>query len=113
MPFNFARFGPAEVAYLDTWRSEPINVDALRVFSEEVPNLDLRGHLADITAPTLVITGADDYICGPVCAAELSAGIAGAREVIVRDAGHMVVIEQPQVFYDEVADFLGSVIRFD
>jgi proline-specific peptidase len=108
MPFNFARFGPAEAAYVETWRSEPVNGDALRVFSQDVPKLDLRSGLARITAPTLVITGEDDYICGPVCAAELSAAIPGAREVIVGDAGHMVVIEQPQAFHDEVADFLES-----
>jgi len=108
MPFNFARFGPAEAAYLDTWRSEPINGDALRVFSEEVPSLDLRSRLANITAPTLVITGLEDYVCGPVCAAELTAAIPGAREVIVADAGHMVVVEQPLSFHDEVAAFLTS-----
>jgi proline iminopeptidase len=108
MPFNFARFGPVEAAYLDTWRSEPVNGDALRVFSVDVSSLDLRSRLGDITAPTLVITGEEDYICGPVCAAELSAAIAGAREVIVADAGHLVAIEQPEAFHDEVANFLES-----
>jgi proline iminopeptidase len=108
MPFNFAKFGPAEAAYLDTFRSEPINGDAQRVFGQELPSLDLRPRLQDITAPTLVIAGEEDFICGPVCAAEISGAIRGAREVIVRDAGHMVVFEQRQVFHDEVADFLES-----
>jgi proline-specific peptidase len=108
MPFNFAKFGPAEAAYLDTFRSEPINGAAQRVFGQELPSLDLRPRLRDITAPTLVITGEEDFICGPVCAAEISGAIRGAREVIVRDAGHMVVFEQRQAFHDEVADFLAS-----
>ena len=108
MPFNFARFGPVEAGYLDTFRSETINGDALRVFGEDLPSLDLRGRLPNITAPTLVITGEDDFICGPVCAHEISAAIPGAREAIVGDAGHMVFVEQPQAFHDEVADFLEA-----
>jgi proline-specific peptidase len=108
MPFYFARYGPAEDAYVDTFRSDPINGDAQRVFGSELPTLDLRTHLASITAPTLVITGEEDFICGPVCAHEITAAIPGAREVIVADAGHMVVFEQRQAFHDEVAAFLES-----
>ena len=108
MPFYFARFGAAEAGYLDTFSSENINADALKVFGEEIPSLDLRTRIASITAPTLVITGEEDFICGPVCAAEMSRAIPGAREVIVGDAGHMVFVEQPQAFHDEVADFLES-----
>ena len=108
MPFYFARFGAAEAGYLDTFSSENINADAMKVFGEEIPSLDLRSRIASITAPTLVITGEEDFICGPVCAAEMTRAIPGAREVIVGDAGHMVFVEQPQAFHDEVADFLGS-----
>jgi pimeloyl-ACP methyl ester carboxylesterase len=53
-----------------------------------------------------VITGDDDFICGPVCSKEIAAGIQGAREVVVGDSGHMVFIEQARAFHDEVADFL-------
>ncbi len=108
MPFYFAHFGPAEAAYVDTFRSDPINGDAQRAFGRELPDLDLRSRLAEITAPTLVITGEDDFICGPVCAHEISAAIRGAREVIVPAAGHMVVFEQRRAFHDHVATFLES-----
>jgi len=108
MPFYFSRFGSAEQGYLDTIRSETINGDALRVFGEEIPTLDLRTRLQNISVPTLVITGEEDFICGPVCAADMSAAIPGAHEVIVGDSGHMVFVEQAQRFHDEVADFLGD-----
>jgi proline-specific peptidase len=108
MPFYFARFGPAEAGYLDTFSSETINADALTAFGEQMPSLDLRDRIAAITAPTLVITGDEDFICGPVCAREITAAIPGAREVIIGDAGHMVFVEQAQAFHDEVADFLGA-----
>src|SRR5260370_508520 len=57
-------------------------------------------------ALTLVITGDEDFICGPVCADDLCAAIASAKRVIVGDSGHMIFVEQPQAFHDEVADFL-------
>ena len=108
MPFYFARYGPDEAAYVNTFRADPINSDAQRAFGSELPTLDLRGSDSKITAPTLVITGEEDFICGPVCAHEMTAAIPGAREVIVPDAGHMVVFEQRRAFHDEIADFLGS-----
>jgi pimeloyl-ACP methyl ester carboxylesterase len=109
MPLYFAHYGPVEAGYLDTIRSDSVNADALRLFNDEIFNtFDLRGTLQNITAPTLVINGDEDFICGPVCAAEISAAIPGAREVIVGDSGHMVFVEQPQAFHDEVADFLEA-----
>jgi pimeloyl-ACP methyl ester carboxylesterase len=108
-PLYFARYGDAEAGYADTLRSETINADTLLLFNREIFNtFDLRDRLSNITAPTLVITGEDDFICGPMCAAEIGAAIPGSREVIVGDAGHMVFIEQPQAFHDEVAAFLES-----
>jgi proline iminopeptidase len=79
------------------------------LFNREFFNtFDLRDRLPRITAPTLVIAGDDDFICGPLCSAEIAAAIPGARQVIVGDAGHMVFVEQAQAFHDEVADFLES-----
>jgi pimeloyl-ACP methyl ester carboxylesterase len=108
-PLYFARYGEAEAGYADTLRSDTINADTLVLFNREIFNtFDLRDRLPRITAPTLVITGEDDFICGPICAAEISAAIPGAHQVIVGDSGHMVFVEQPQPFHDEVADFLES-----
>ena len=109
MPLYFARYGPVEAGYLDTLRSDVLNADALKLFNGEIFNtFDLRDRLPGIRAPTLVITGDDDFICGPVCAAEITAAVPGAREVVVGDSGHMVFVEQPQAFHDEVGDFLDA-----
>lgn len=106
-PLYFAHFGPVEAGYLDSLRSETINADALKLFNQEIfTKFDLRGRLPSITAPTLVITGDEDFICGPTCAEEICAGIPDARMVIVGDAGHMLFVEQPQMFHDEISDFL-------
>lgn len=108
MPLYFAHFGPAEAGYLDTFRAEAINGDAGRVFNQEVPQLDLRSRLTELKVPTLVITGEEDFICGPACAEDIATAIPGARKVVVGDAGHMVFMEQARAFHDEVSDFLES-----
>lgn len=109
LPLYFAHFGAAEAGYLDTLKSEMINADALKLFNDEIFNtFDLRDRLPSITSQTLVITGDEDFICGPVCAADICTGVKGARMVVVGDAGHQLFVEQPQAFHDEVADFLSS-----
>lgn len=107
LPLYFAHYGPSEAGYLDTLKSELVNADALKLFNEKIfTSFDLRGRMSAITAPTLVITGDEDFICGPVCAEEICNGVKGSRLVIVGDAGHLLFVEQPQMFHDEVASFL-------
>jgi proline iminopeptidase len=109
LPLYFAHYGPVEAGYLDSIRSDSVNADTLRLFNEEIFNsFDLRSALSKITAPTLVINGDEDFICGPLCAAEMAAAIPQARQVIVGDSGHMLYVEQARSFHDEVADFLES-----
>ncbi|HLZ94004.1 MAG TPA: alpha/beta hydrolase [Candidatus Dormibacteraeota bacterium] len=109
LPFYFARYGAMEAGYLDTLRTEVPNADTLQLFNREIFNtFDLRPDLVRIKAPTLVITGAEDFICGPMCADEIASGVPDAKKVIVGDAGHMLFIEQPQAFHMEVADFLDA-----
>jgi len=107
LPLYFAHYGAAEAGYLDTLKAETPNADTLKLFNQVIfESFDLRGELAAIKAPTLVITGEEDFICGPVCADEIASGITGAKKVIVGDAGHMIFIEQPEEFEREVAEFL-------
>ena len=107
LPLYFAHFGAAEAGYLDTLRTEELNADTLRLFNKEIFNtFDLRQELPNIKAKTLVITGEEDFITGPLCTDEICASIRGANRAIVGDAGHMVFVEQPQAFHDEVLDFV-------
>lgn len=109
LPLYFAKFGAMEAGYLDTLRTETPNGDALAFFNrEEFATFDMRPFHDRITAPSLVITGAEDFICGPMCADEIAAGIRGSTKVIIGDAGHMLFVEQPEVFHREVADFLEA-----
>jgi proline iminopeptidase len=108
LPFYFARYGEAERAYHESIRDEVPNADALRLFNEEIfATFDLRPELGRIGAPTLVITGAEDFITGPVCAAELVDGIARAELVVIPSVGHFVFVEARDRFRAEVTRWLG------
>jgi pimeloyl-ACP methyl ester carboxylesterase len=105
-PFYFASYGPAEREYLETLRGEVPVADALLLFNNEIfPTVDLRPELPKIAPPTLVITGEDDFITGPVCARDLAA-IPGQQTVILPDCGHFVFMEARDRFRDEVVKFL-------
>ena len=107
-PFYFNRYGEEERAYVDTLRGDTPNADTLRFFNQEIfPTFDLRPELEKITAPTLVITGADDFITGPPSAAEIEQGLAEVSKVIIPGCGHFVFVEAPEAFGEAVVSFLG------
>lgn len=69
---------------------------------------DSRGDLQGIEIPTLVVHGMEDQLI-PVSEAEIMAeGIPGAKLVLIEGAGHLVNMEQPDVFNETVQDFLDS-----
>ena len=60
---------------------------------------DSRATLGSIRCPTLVLVGEGDELTPPELAAEIAAGIPGARLTTVPQCGHMSTLEQP----DEVS----------
>jgi proline iminopeptidase len=67
--------------------------------------IDIRPLLRDVRAPTLVITGALDLICGPAHTAAILEAIPEAQSVRVEDCGHFVPAEAPEVFRQTVLAF--------
>lgn len=111
-PFYFARYGDDERAYVERLRGDTPNADALRLFNQEqLPSFDLRPELPQIAAPTLVTTGEEDFITGPLSAAELSNGIAGAETVLIPGCGHFIFVEAREAFRDLALAFLGAGAR--
>jgi len=107
LPFYFRSYGEAEQRYLGTLEGEIPVGDALKLFNEEIfPMFDLRPGLGAITAETLVITGRDDFITGPVCAEEIAAGIAGAGLQILERCGHFLFVERRDEFREAVERLL-------
>ncbi|WP_436531830.1 alpha/beta fold hydrolase [Actinoplanes sp. HUAS TT8] len=110
LPIYFADFWGRRAEF------EPLR-DGIRAW--DVPfastEVDLRADLPLITARTVVVTGRHDFICGPVWARMLHAGIAGSRLVILEDSGHFGHLEEPERFVEallpEFADEVRSAFR--
>jgi pimeloyl-ACP methyl ester carboxylesterase len=71
------------------------------------PKVPALGRLGEIKVPTLLIVGAGDIPDVHAHAGAIQAGIAGSRRVVVRDAGHLVHMEQPAEFNRLVLEFLS------
>jgi pimeloyl-ACP methyl ester carboxylesterase len=63
--------------------------------------------LGEITAPTLIMAGRDDFIFPPECQRELVAGIPHARLQFIERAGHNPHAEQPAEVMRAVRDFIS------
>jgi proline iminopeptidase len=109
MPFYFAHYGEPEHAWTQSLAGDRLNADATHLWEKEIfEHFDLRPHLARIGAPTLVITGEDDFITGPSCAAELERGLGDAETAILPVVGHMIFAEAPEAFRQAVLSFLRA-----
>lgn len=73
-----------------------------------VRDMDLTGDLVKITAPTLVIAGADDPATPPEHANRIAAGIAGATTVTLPDTAHLSNVERPDDVSTLLVDFFGG-----
>jgi 3-oxoadipate enol-lactonase len=62
---------------------------------EALADMDLRVDLASVSAPTLVISAADDPATPPPHGRLIADGIAGARFEVVPDAAHLANLQQP------------------
>lgn len=62
-----------------------------------------------IAVPTLCIVGDQDGSTPPVLVRSLADLIPGARFEVIRNAGHIPCVEQPDVMVDLIRDFLASL----
>jgi len=69
---------------------------------------DSRPDLNGIRVPTLVVVGEADAITVPDAAREMAAGIAGARLLVVPNAGHMALAEQPELVTAAMVEWMNQ-----
>jgi pimeloyl-ACP methyl ester carboxylesterase len=112
---RFIAFGdpdvsPTIVDFLErVIRATPIDVVA--DFYLALTEHDERKALATIgRVPTVVITGVDDRLVAASQTAELAAAIPGASLVRIPKAGHMVILEQPEVVTEEISDLVALAL---
>ncbi|CAO3361913.1 3-oxoadipate enol-lactonase [Azospirillum palustre] len=77
--------------------------------SMAIRDADLSAANAAITAPTLVICGAEDVATPPDAARELASGIPGARFELLPGAAHIPGVEKPAELAALIDGFLGDL----
>src|SRR5260370_36148228 len=70
---------------------------------------DYSNDLTDIDAPTLIIAGREDAVRKPEDAEFIHRGIRDSHLEIIDDSGHLMNLEQPEIFNRAVLDFLGLI----
>jgi 3-oxoadipate enol-lactonase len=63
-------------------------------------------YLASIRCPTLIITSSEDTTVNPGLQRKLARGIPQARQVLIPQAGHAVIADQPEKFNQILLNFL-------
>jgi pimeloyl-ACP methyl ester carboxylesterase len=71
--------------------------------------MDITEKVAGIEIPTLVICGAEDKMTPPALAGFLRDRIAGARLVLIEQAGHFAMLENPEAFNRALTDFVEAL----
>jgi pimeloyl-ACP methyl ester carboxylesterase len=69
--------------------------------------LDYTPRLGEVTAPTLVLCGRQDPQYALLCSQELADNIPDARLQVFERSGHYPFIEEADLFWSAIGDFLG------
>ncbi|HQB39709.1 MAG TPA: alpha/beta fold hydrolase [Deltaproteobacteria bacterium] len=73
---------------------------------------DLRGLLASIRLPTLVINGSADMVCLPAASDYLATSIHNSSHVVLNGCGHAPFITRPDEFAACIMDFCRRTLEF-
>jgi pimeloyl-ACP methyl ester carboxylesterase len=71
-----------------------------------IPDRGLKRRAWRIAAPTLLLWGESDRLIPPAYAKEFASHIRNTRTATIKEAGHMLMYEQPAAFVKTVRDFL-------
>jgi 3-oxoadipate enol-lactonase len=74
-----------------------------------VGGVDWLDRLSTVACPTLIIAGALDVGAPPAMSQAMAERIPGAELVVIDDASHLSVVEQPERFGHALQKFLAHV----
>ena len=104
-----ARRADAELRQVFTLMAEEVGAAGfVRQQAAILGRADSRATLGSISCPTLVLVGDGDELTPPERAAEIAAGIRGARLTTVPQCGHMSTLEQPDEVARALLEWLGD-----
>jgi proline iminopeptidase len=83
-----------------------ISVEANEAGGAITEGWDRTPHLGEISAPTLVLVGRDDFVCPPSQAKIMHERIPNSELVVCEKSGHFANVEEPEAFFDAVREWL-------
>jgi len=113
----FIKEDPYEIAPQNTevkdklWalmQAYPQNIDFSKNRLAGQPEHPAIGNLNEIQVPTLIVIGEFDIPDVFIHAGAIESGIPFAQKVIIQNAGHLVPLEQPDIFNEQVLNFLNG-----
>ncbi len=84
-----------------------VEPEAYAACCEALADIDLRAELGAVTAPTLVIAGADDQALPPAHSQVIADAIPGATMATVAGCAHLPPTQQPRAVAELLRGFLG------
>jgi pimeloyl-ACP methyl ester carboxylesterase len=105
-PMSYAVWGEREQAHAAVGRYDfPAN----RAYFSVDPPADLAARLGDVSAPVLVVAGAEDCGAGVAPVLALAKLFPSSEAVVVERCGHYPWVEQPAAFRHAVDGFLDTL----
>jgi proline iminopeptidase len=83
-----------------------VSVEASQASEAITEEWDLTPRLSEISAPTLILVGRDDFICPPSQAKIMRERIPNSELVVFEQSGHFAHVEEPEAFFDAVRRWL-------
>lgn len=90
--------------------SKHLDPYAMAHYFNRMSDIDISDWLPRITAPTLVITGDKDPIVPSLQSALIASSVAHGELAMVAGAGHMVMMERPEVYTQTVNEWLRPFV---
>ncbi len=80
-----------------------------RAACAQLAELDLRGELAKVKVPVLVVVGELDEATPPPMSHELATLLPDARLKIIPGCAHVPQLQSPELFLEAISDFLPAI----
>jgi pimeloyl-ACP methyl ester carboxylesterase len=77
--------------------------------TDSLVDYDIRDDLPTVSCPTLIVWGEKDRVVGVEAAEEYRREIPHAKFVMLKDTGHVPMIERPEEFNELLREFLDSL----
>lgn len=109
---NDAEFGPSvssRLKELARQRMSEIRPTVLHGDFLACDEFDVMSRLNEISARTLILCGAEDQLTPPKYSEYLLEQIETSHLAIIPQAGHMVMLEQPETFTQTITEFLDTI----